>query len=138
VLTTIAALALAAGLSGCAPPASNQSSSPETSGGEQGRQAGPAEGAGQMDHSPGKATGQMEHAAADKAEKIKANLAKLSEEDRASAEAQGVCPVSGQTLGAMGPPRKVTVNGRDVWICCGGCEKALKDDPDKYLAKLKN
>jgi YHS domain-containing protein len=36
----------------------------------------------------------------------------------------------------MGTPLKVTVDGRDVFICCDGCRKSLEDDPAKYLAKL--
>ncbi len=70
-------------------------------------------------------------------EKMKEGLAELSEEDRASAEKQHVCPVSGKMLGAMGTPIKVTVKDQDVWICCGGCEETLTGDPDRYLAKLK-
>ncbi|HBO44413.1 MAG TPA: hypothetical protein DD670_10870 [Planctomycetaceae bacterium] len=65
-----------------------------------------------------------------------AALAKLSPEDRALAEKQKVCPVSGDLLGSMGVPYKVTVEGRDVMLCCPGCEKAIKEDPEKYLAKL--
>jgi YHS domain-containing protein len=63
-------------------------------------------------------------------------LAALSAEDRAAAEKQGVCPVSGEKLGSMGTPYKVTVKGRTVFLCCDGCEEDLKKDPDKYLAKL--
>jgi hypothetical protein len=36
----------------------------------------------------------------------------------------------------MGPPVKVAVQGRDVYICCTGCTDILKEEPDKYLAKL--
>lgn len=64
------------------------------------------------------------------------NLAKLSPEDQALAERQKVCPVSGEPLGAMGVPYKVTVQGRDVLLCCDGCEETIKENPDKYLAKL--
>jgi YHS domain-containing protein len=63
-------------------------------------------------------------------------LAKLSEEDRALAEKQEACPVSGQPLGSMGTPYKVTVQGREVFLCCSGCESKIKDDPEEYLAKL--
>ena len=69
-------------------------------------------------------------------EKVKANLASLSTEDRALAEKQKICPVSGEPLGGMGAPKKISVAGRDVFICCQGCEKELKSEPDKYLAKL--
>jgi YHS domain-containing protein len=68
--------------------------------------------------------------------KIKANLASLSTDDRALAEKQKVCPVSGEPLGAMGAPKKISIAGRDVFICCEGCEKPLKSEPEKYLAKL--
>ena len=65
-----------------------------------------------------------------------AELAKLSPQDRQLAEKQRVCPVSGAMLGSMGKPYKVTVQGREVLLCCPGCEAALKKDPDRYLAKL--
>ena len=68
--------------------------------------------------------------------KIKANLALLSTEDRALAEKQKICPVSGEPLGTMGAPKKISVAGHDVFICCKGCEKDLTSEPDKYLAKL--
>jgi YHS domain-containing protein len=64
------------------------------------------------------------------------HLAELSAEDRALAEKQQICPVSGQKLGAMGKPYKVILNGRTVFLCCESCEADLKKDPDKYLAKL--
>lgn len=63
-------------------------------------------------------------------------LAKLSPEDRALAEKQKVCPVSGEPLGAMGTPKKIEVKGQAVFICCEGCEEKLKANPDEYLAKL--
>jgi hypothetical protein len=70
------------------------------------------------------------------AAKIKANFASLSESDRALAEKQKICPVSGEPLGEMGPPKKVSVAGHDVFICCGSCEEPLTKDPAKYLAKV--
>ncbi|RMF41389.1 MAG: hypothetical protein D6753_09690 [Planctomycetota bacterium] len=69
-------------------------------------------------------------------EKMRAGLASLSAEDAASAERQHFCPVSGAMLGTMGTPRKVEVNGQDVWICCEECRDELLADPDKYLAKI--
>jgi len=63
-------------------------------------------------------------------------MAGLSEADRTAALAQKVCPVSGETLGEMGTPIKVTVKGRDVFLCCPSCRKKIEADPDKYLAKL--
>jgi YHS domain-containing protein len=61
---------------------------------------------------------------------------KLSDADRAAALAQKFCPVSGEKLGEMGTPIKVTVKGRDVFLCCPSCKEDLEKDPDKYLAKL--
>ncbi len=63
-------------------------------------------------------------------------LAALSPEDRALAERQEICPVSGQPLGSMGTPVKVTVEGRDVLLCCEGCRPAIEADPQTYLDKL--
>jgi len=68
--------------------------------------------------------------------KMKKALAELDPEDAAAAEKQHFCPVSGRMLGTMGTPKKVTVKGRDVWICCDGCKDKLLADPDTYLAKL--
>ena len=79
-------------------------------------------GAGHADHA---SHGQYEDA-----------LAELSPEDRALAEKQKTCPVSGQPLGAMGKPYKVTVQGREVFLCCPGCEAKIKENPEEYLAKL--
>ena len=69
------------------------------------------------------------------AEKL-GGLAELSEADRKAAEAQGVCPVSGERLGTMGKPFKVTVKGRDVFLCCDGCKDEFEKNPDKFFAKL--
>ena len=63
-------------------------------------------------------------------------LAELSPADRALAEEQKICPVSGEPLGSMGKPVKVTVKGRTLFLCCDGCEESIKKEPDKYLAKL--
>ena len=63
-------------------------------------------------------------------------MATLSETDRAAVLAQQVCPVSDQSLGSMGTPIKVTVNGRDVFLCCESCREKLEANPDEYLAKL--
>jgi hypothetical protein len=73
----------------------------------------------------------------DEMKEVRAELAKLSDEDRASAEKQRICPVSEELLGSMPGMKKVEVNGQQVWLCCGGCEKELRDNADVYLAKLK-
>jgi len=71
-------------------------------------------------------------------EDVVAGLSKLSDADREAALQQKVCPVTGKQLGSMGAPRKVTVNGQDVFLCCDGCESEIKSKPDEYLAKLKD
>lgn len=81
--------------------------------------------------------GEHDHGAAGSdMEKMKAELAKLSPEDAASAEKQHFCPVSGEMLGSMGAPIKVDVRGESVWICCDGCKQKVLDNPDEYLAKV--
>jgi len=67
---------------------------------------------------------------------IEAALAQLSPEDRAAAEKQKICPVGKGPLGSMGTPPKVEINGREVFLCCEGCEDTLRSDPEKYLANL--
>ncbi|OAI39245.1 hypothetical protein AYO40_01360 [Planctomycetaceae bacterium SCGC AG-212-D15] len=75
--------------------------------------------------------------AADEAAKIKANLAKLSPEDRRLAEAQVFCALDQDSpLGSMGPILKVMAKGRPVFLCCKGCEKEAKANPDQALAML--
>ena len=72
---------------------------------------------------------------ADKEEQ-KANFAKLNDEDRPLAEAQGYCAVTTEPLGSMGLPIKLVVNEQPVFVCCKGCEKKAKSNPDKTLAKV--
>ena len=67
--------------------------------------------------------------------KVEAELAKLPSADAASARAQKTCPVSAELLGTMGAPIKLDVNGETVWICCAGCEDALRNNPAEYLAR---
>jgi len=86
---------------------------------------------GDHDHGDHAAGGQTDM------EKMEAELAKLAPEDAASAKKQHFCPVSGDMLGVMWAPKKVEVNGQQVWICCEDCEQSLLDNPEEYLAKLK-
>lgn len=65
-----------------------------------------------------------------------AEAVELSAEDKAAAEKQGICPVTGEKLFGHGTPVKVSIKDRTVFLCCQPCEEALKGDPDKYLAKL--
>lgn len=68
--------------------------------------------------------------------KIEENLNQLSEADRAVAEKQKICPVTEKPLGAMGKPIKIEVEDQQVFICCPACEDAVRENPDKYLAKI--
>jgi hypothetical protein len=62
--------------------------------------------------------------------------AELSAADRVLAAQQKLCPVTGQPLDSMGGPVKVIVAGRTVFLCCAGCEPALRKNPEKYFSKL--
>lgn len=76
--------------------------------------------------------------AADKDADIKANLAKLSPEDRKLAEEQKFCVVESDTrLGAVGVPLKIVLKDQPVFLCCKNCLKEAQADPDKTLAKVK-
>lgn len=70
------------------------------------------------------------------AETIADNMAKLSPEDRKAAELQKICPVSDEPLGGMGTPYKLTIDGKDIYLCCAGCEEDVKKEPEKYFAKI--
>ena len=86
----------------------------------------------------GKSGAAAKEGAAESAEakEIREAMAKLPAADRTIAEAQGTCPVGDGPLGAMGMPYKVTVKGRDVFLCCEHCKEAVEKDPDAILAKL--
>jgi hypothetical protein len=58
------------------------------------------------------------------------------EADRKVALEQKLCPVSGEHLGSMEVPIKLTLKGQTVYICCGGCKKEAEAKPDEALAKL--
>lgn len=65
--------------------------------------------------------------------KVKAALDKLSVEDRKLAEEQKTCPVTGEALGSMGVPPKLTLKDQTVFLCCASCKKKAESDPDKTL-----
>ncbi|MBY0515023.1 MAG: efflux RND transporter periplasmic adaptor subunit, partial [Gemmataceae bacterium] len=64
---------------------------------------------------------------------IRENLDKLAPADRKLAEGQKYCPETGERLGSMGVPIKMDVKGRPVLICCKGCDKKVRADPDKAV-----
>jgi hypothetical protein len=65
-----------------------------------------------------------------------AAIEKLPAADREQALKQAVCPASGEHLGAMGVPFKVSVQGRSFFLCCKGCQDDVKADPQGIIAKL--
>jgi hypothetical protein len=75
--------------------------------------------------------------AQDKEAQIKATLEKLDPADRELAEEQKYCAVESENrLGSMGKPVKVMIKEEPVFLCCKGCEKAARKDPDKTLARV--
>ncbi len=71
------------------------------------------------------------------ADAVAAERAKLSPADRALVEAQEWCVISTDgRLGSMGPPIKLDIKGRPVFVCCKGCKKEAEADPDKTLATV--
>jgi hypothetical protein len=53
--------------------------------------------------------------------------------DQAAIKAQRVCKVSGEPLGSMGTPVKITRGDRSIFLCCNGCVKRVQANPDQYL-----
>jgi len=47
-----------------------------------------------------------------------------------------VCPVSGEKFTEESPAVSFVVEGRLVRTCCPKCEKKVKADPQKYIAKI--
>ncbi|HEY2158173.1 MAG TPA: hypothetical protein VGH33_21265 [Isosphaeraceae bacterium] len=58
------------------------------------------------------------------------------EAERKIALEQKLCPSSGDHLGSMETPVKVTIKGQTVFLCCAGCKKEAEAKPDEMLAKL--
>ena len=76
-------------------------------------------------------------ASSSKETRVKAALAKLSDEDRNLAAAQKYCAIEqGNLLGSMGTPVKIMVQGKPVFLCCAGCEEEAKSHPDQTLATV--
>jgi Cu(I)/Ag(I) efflux system membrane fusion protein len=122
LIVIVAVAALVSGCNSTTPPSAAPPAAP--SGGQEAAH----EGHNHAEHA--------DHAATDSHGAQDDPLAELSPEDRAAAEKQGVCLVSGEKLGSMGTPYKTTVKGQTVFLCCDGCEEKLQKEPDKYLAKL--
>jgi hypothetical protein len=69
-------------------------------------------------------------------EKIETAMSKLSAEDRLAAVAQRVCPVTGELLGFMGKPIKISQGDRHLFVCCAGCEEEAQTKFDEFYAQL--
>lgn len=63
-------------------------------------------------------------------------LDELPQGDRQIAVEQRICPVTMMRLGSMGPPPKLLIRDRQVFICCEGCRQELLNEPERYLAVL--
>lgn len=48
-----------------------------------------------------------------------------------------VCIVTGAELGSMGDPVVIVHEGQEVKFCCSHCTPKFKENPEKYLKKLK-
>lgn len=69
---------------------------------------------------------------------VKAQLDKLSPEDRELAVKQKFCVVQEKKLlGSMGVPVKIMIKDQPVFLCCKACTSRAQKDPDQTLAKLK-
>jgi YHS domain-containing protein len=66
-----------------------------------------------------------------------AEIKKLPKGEAELALKQLVCPVSGENLGKMGMPFKITAAGQTFFLCCDGCVDDVKADPAAVVAKLK-
>ena len=65
-----------------------------------------------------------------------AEIKKLPAGEQVQALKQAVCPVSGEHLGEMGTPIKVTAEGKAFFLCCKSCKADVEKDPKAVLAKL--
>ncbi len=73
---------------------------------------------------------------APKQKEVRPGIFEASLADAGAIEAQYICPVMNKDLGSMGPPMKVNLDGKAVYVCCLGCVKKLQDSPKEYLEVL--
>ena len=72
-----------------------------------------------------------------KTDEVATERAKLPADERKLVEAQEWCAVLADNhLGEMGKPEKIEINGEPVFLCCEGCIRKAKADPDATLAKV--
>jgi membrane fusion protein, copper/silver efflux system len=87
-------------------------------------------GHGAHDHGAASAAG------SDEARRIAQNLARLDAADQTLARQQRLCPVTDLALGSMGVPMKLSIEGRDLFLCCGDCKPRVDANPGAILEKL--
>ena len=63
-------------------------------------------------------------------------ITKLAPADQTRAIAQKLCPITGEPLGSMGVPYKLSLAGRDVFLCCIGCESKARSNPESVVEKV--
>ncbi|MGN6544980.1 MAG: hypothetical protein ACTHK7_08015 [Aureliella sp.] len=81
-------------------------------------------------------TQQQDDKAAQAEKKIATALARLAPADRKLAESQRFCAVLERNrLGTMGPPVKVLIGGKPVFLCCKGCFSHVQQHAQQTLQK---
>jgi Cu(I)/Ag(I) efflux system membrane fusion protein len=71
--------------------------------------------------------------------KARIELAKLSAADRRLAEEQRFCPIlQTNRLGSMGPPVKIILDGKPVFLCCPSCEGKARANTQRTLDKVED
>lgn len=88
------------------------------------------------DHQHGASGGAARGDSSEAAQKAAQNLARLSEGDRALAQHQGKCPITGYALGSMGVPVRVELSGTPVFLCCQGCKDQAEKNGPAILQEL--
>ncbi|NQT20547.1 MAG: hypothetical protein HQ592_12640, partial [Planctomycetes bacterium] len=59
----------------------------------------------------------------------------LADDEKAEPKPQTTCPVMG---GKINKELFVDHDSKRIYLCCPGCEAAVKKDPAKYIAKLED
>ena len=60
-------------------------------------------------------------------------VTKATKADEKAIAALKTCPVSKEDLGSMGGPLKISRGDKSTFICCKGCLKELKANPEKFF-----
>jgi hypothetical protein len=69
-------------------------------------------------------------------EPVEIRVAKATAADAIGVAAQGICPISGDDLTAMGGPIRVSRGEESLFLCCQGCLDPIKAEPDRYFASV--